>query len=303
MFPIAAVALKHVDAFSLTSLRYGAAALVFLALLKSFEGTFDAGGRRKELFILGSLGFAGFNLLSYEGLAHTHPQNAALIVALQPLITAIGLWLTSRQVPAKTTFAAMAVALFGVGLVITRGHPGTLLHGGGVGGDLLVLVGCALWIAYTLGARRFPEFSPLRYTALTCAYGTLTILAVTAVALAVGHAHIPSAGDLGAVWWQILYIFALGAVVAVLAWNEGVRTIGPANGALFLNLVPIISFAIAIAVQGYDPNGWELIGAAITIGALVFANLAARKRATAPVPAPPARRRPSGVPARAGRSA
>ena len=38
--------------------------------------------------MLGSLGFAGFNLLSYAGLEHTHPQNAALIIALQPLITA-----------------------------------------------------------------------------------------------------------------------------------------------------------------------------------------------------------------------
>ena len=36
----------------------------------------------------------------------------------------------------------------------------------------------------------------------------------------------------------------------MLAWNEGVRRIGPANGALFLNLVPIISFAIAITHPG-----------------------------------------------------
>ena len=65
-------------------------------------------------------------------------------------------------------------------------------------------------------------------------------------------------------------------MVAVLAWNEGVRRIGPANGALFLNLVPVISFAIAITIQGYDPNGWELLGAALTIAALVYANLRGR---------------------------
>ena len=80
--------------------------------------------------MLGSLGFAGFNLLSYAGLEHTEPQNAALIIALQPLITAIALWLTTRKVPARATFAAMAVALFGVSLVITRGKPGTLFSGG-----------------------------------------------------------------------------------------------------------------------------------------------------------------------------
>ena len=72
----------------------------------------------------------------------------------------------------------MAVALFGVTLVITRGKPGTLLHGDGRAGDLLVLVGVASLVAYTLGARRFPDFSPLRYTALSATGGTLTILAV-----------------------------------------------------------------------------------------------------------------------------
>ena len=164
-------------------------------------------------------------------------------------------------------------------LVITRGKPGTLLHGEGHLGELLVLIGCVSWIAYTLGARRFADFSPLRYTALSATYGTITIFAATAIALATGWEHVPSLADLGATWWHTLYIIAAGAVIAVLAWNEGVRRIGPANAALFLNLVPIISFAIAIAIQGYDPNAFELVGALITIGALVYANLAGRDQA------------------------
>src|SRR3954447_18024065 len=271
MFPIAASAVTHIDPFSLTAIRYGVAAVVFLALLKVFEGNLRADGRHRELFVLGSLGFAGFNLLSYVGLEHTHPQNAALIVALQPLITALGLWLTTRKVPTRHTFAAMALALLGVTLVITKGQPGTLLHGTGHGGELLVLLGCVFWIVYTLGARRFPDYTPLRYTAISAAYGTLTIFAITAVVGLTGGLRFENGGGL---WWQTLYIIFIGAVVAVLAWNEGVRRIGPANGALFLNLVPVISFAIAIVVSGYEPNGFELLRALITIGALIYANLA-----------------------------
>src|SRR4051812_33978993 len=173
MFPIAAEALNHVDPYTLTTVRYGVATVVFVALLKVVEGNLSTRGRGRELFLLGSVGFAGFNLLSYAGLEYTHPQNAALIIALQPLITALGLWLTTRKVPSRAVFAAMFVALVGVGLVITKGHPSTLLHGGGTGGELLVLIGCVCWIVYTLGARRFTEFSPLRYTALSAVYGTL----------------------------------------------------------------------------------------------------------------------------------
>src|SRR4051812_8933092 len=209
MFPIAASALKDIDPYTLTAIRYGIAALIFLAMLKLLEGKLDAGGRHKELFILGSVGFAGFNLLSYAGLEHTEPQNAALIVALQPLVTAVGLWLTTRQVPPKTTFVAMAVALFGVTLVITKGKPGSLLHGEGHGGELMVLVGCIGWIVYTLGARRFPDFTPLRYTAISCAYGTLTIIAITAIVALTGGTHLHATGTLAL---QTVYIIAAGAV-------------------------------------------------------------------------------------------
>jgi drug/metabolite transporter (DMT)-like permease len=65
-------------------------------------------------------------------------------------------------------------------------------------------------------------------------------------------------------------------VTAVLAWNGGVRRIYAANGALFMNLVPVVAFTIAIA-QGYRPGAVELLGALLTIGALVFANLAGRQ--------------------------
>ena len=230
--------------------------------------------------MLGSLGFAGFNLLSYVGLEHTQPQNAALIVALQPLVTAVALWITTRQLPARATFVAMAVALFGVTLVITARQARHAAErrgprGRAAGADRLRVVD-------RLHARR----APLR---------GLLAAALHGAERHVRHDHdlrrhrdrgrasaastLPSPADVGAVWWHTLYIIAAGAVIAVLAWNEGVRRIGPANAALFLNLVPIISFAIAIAIQGYDPNVFELLGALITIGALVYANLAGRDQA------------------------
>src|SRR3954451_17686795 len=70
MFPIAASALHRVDAFPLTAIRYGIAAPVFVALLLAVKArkALTFAGRGAELFVLGSIGFAGFNLLSYVGL-------------------------------------------------------------------------------------------------------------------------------------------------------------------------------------------------------------------------------------------
>jgi drug/metabolite transporter (DMT)-like permease len=285
MFPVAASAIHHVDAFHLTAVRYLVATAIFLGLLALIEGgrALLPQGRALELFVLGTLGFAGFNLLTYLALEHTRPQDASLIVATSPLLTALAVWLTTRQKPTRTTVVAMAVALLGVILVITHGDPSALLSGDGRAGDLLVLGGVASFVAYTTGARRFGDFSPLRYTALSATGGTLTILAVTAILTLTGTYPLPSAADWGDAWTQTVYIILAGAVIGVLAWNEGVRRIGAANGALFMNLVPVVTFAVEIG-RGYRPGEFEILGALLTIAALVFANLAARAK-TVRVPA------------------
>jgi drug/metabolite transporter (DMT)-like permease len=286
MFPIADSAINHVNPFHLTAIRYLIASVGFLALLWAFEGAraLRLDGRGLELFLYGSAGFAGFNLLAFAGLEHTTPEHAALIVATSPLMTLLASAALARKAPSKTTFAFVILALAGVLMVIGHGDPSAVFNGGVNGGDLLVLLGTASFVVYTLGARRFADFSALRYTALSAPLGTITILAVTEVATLAGWYSAPSAADVAAIWWQMLYVILIGAIAAVLAWNEGVRRLGAPNAALFMNLVPVVAFAIAI-VRGYDPDAAELGGAALTVAALIGANLAARQDSLRPVSA------------------
>jgi drug/metabolite transporter (DMT)-like permease len=277
MFPIAAHAIGHVEPFHLTALRYGLASLIFVALLWRLEGlrSLRPDGRGLRLWILGTLGFAGFNLLSYIGLEHTGPRNAALIVPTMPLLTALVRWMRDGVRPAVTTIGATALALLGVVLVISHGDPGTLGQGGVGTGSLLVLAGVFGWVLYTLGAADFPEWSPLRYTALSAVPGTISIFAITEVATLVGWVSAPSLAEVGAVWPELAFIVVMGAVAAVLAWNSAIRALGAQNGSLFINLVPVTAFVISIG-GGYRPGPVELSGAALTIAALVGGNLLAR---------------------------
>jgi drug/metabolite transporter (DMT)-like permease len=279
MFPIARPTLERVDAFHLTAIRYLVASAIFAALLVAIEGrrALRTEGRALELWLLGTLGFAGFNLLTYVALEHTRPQDAALIVATVPVIMVLVGWILGTATPRRAQLALTAVAFVGVALVISHGDPSRF---GGANGpwELLVLAGVFGWVAYTIGARRFPELSALRYTTLTASLGLLSIVAITAVVTLAGGITTPSLGDLGAVWWRLLYVAVPAAVIAVLAWNDGVRRLGAPNGSLFINLVPVVTFAIAIA-QGYRPGGAELGGAALTIAALVAANLVGRRPA------------------------
>jgi len=276
MFPIADTAVRHVDAAHITAVRYGVASLLFLALLAVAEGraalSFD--GRFGRVLVLGTAGFAGFNLLSYAGLGHTTPQHAALIVATMPVLTVLARWRLAGERPPGPLLAAVGAAFAGVALVVVGDDPAAALHGGT--GDLLVLAAAICWVRYTLAAAsEFPGWSPLRYTALSAAAGTLSILAITGAGDALGLLSPPSGADLAAIGPALAYIVVFGAVLGVLGWNAGVRRLGPADAALFMNLVPVTTFAIE-AARGSQPGPVELAGAGVTLAALVAANLVSR---------------------------
>jgi drug/metabolite transporter (DMT)-like permease len=296
-FPLLKTSLGHMGAVPITAFRYVIATAVFVAVLAAVEGTrslrFD--GRFVRVLVLGSAGFAGFNILANIGLQHTRPQNVALIAGTMPVLALLGTWMRSRVRPAGSALAFAFLAFAGVALVISKGHLGAIVSGNLGSGELFALVAAICWVTYTLGASDFPEWSPLRYATLTTAAGAITNVAITAIVAAAGVEPLPGLGDIGAVWPQLLGIVVPGTLLAVLAWNDAVHRLGPPNAALFMNLVPVTTFGISVA-QGYRFQAVEIAGALITVGALVGANLAARRPGRAvsrePVQSPVAGARP-----------
>jgi drug/metabolite transporter (DMT)-like permease len=278
-FVVGKSALARVDSFWLTTMRYAGAAVLLLGLLAVAEGVgaLSPRGRLRELVLLGTLGFAGFNLLAYTGLEHARPESASLIVALSPLLTALVLWIRDRVRPSRATFVCLLIALAGVSLVISGGHPSTLWHGSLGVGDLLVLGGVLSFILYTIGAGDHRDLSALRYTALTAALGWPAIAAATLVGTASGWLSAPGGDDWVAITPELAYLALPGAVIAVLCWNAAVERLGPQTTSLFGNLIPVSTFTIE-TIRGYRPSLVELVGALITVGALVANNLLTRPR-------------------------
>ena len=281
MFQAVKVVLATLDPYYLTVFRYGIAGSVLLLILFLTEGCGSLAELRRDprrgwLFFYGTMGFAGFSLLTFEGLRSTSPQQAAVISNMQPLMTALVLWLIRGSRPARGTLVCVVVAFAGCVVVAGHGELGKLAQGGNVVGDLLVLAGAFSWVVYTLGAARFPDWSPLRYTALSCGLGTLSIFFIAALATWSGHAHVPSLVQLVGVFWYMLFIIVMSSVVAVLLWNVGVRAVGALNATLFATFVPVVVFAIGI-FAGQRSTATEYLGAAMVIGAVVSNNLLARR--------------------------
>jgi drug/metabolite transporter (DMT)-like permease len=278
MFPVAKSALPSLDPYYMTLIRYGLAALVFPLFLVLREGwrAFSLEGRPLTLFFLGALGFAGFNLLAFAALVHTRPEHGAVIMATMPMITVLLTWLLKGVRPKGFTLAMVALAFAGVFLVITGGHPTRAFGGGQAKWDLLFLGGAFCWVSYTMGAQLFPAWSPLRYTTITCAFGAAAIGAVTLLLTWNHSISTPTFDTLVNLRWTIAYLVVLGALVAVLSWNSGIRMLGAVNGVLFINFVPITAFVIGV-VLGHAFGVGEILGAILVISALVANNLHLRR--------------------------
>ncbi len=269
LLQVAKPILEVLDPVWLNVLRYAASAPVFVIVLLLIEGrralSFD--GHALRMAALGTIGFAGFG-----------------IVALMPLVSALVARLRGAARVSPLTMACMLLGVLGVLVTASRGDPMSILHGGVGAAEALVLTGVACWVVYTQGAARFPSWSPLRYTALSCVASLPGFALIAAGASAAGWVAVPVALAAN-VWWGLGYIVIFATVLAMLGWNAGIRRLGPINGVLFINLLPVSAFAIGVAI-GARFSSAEVTGAAMVVASLVLSNLEARRRgASAPMQA------------------
>ena len=151
-FPVAKTAYAVVDVFHVNAVRYGGAVILLLPLLAWREGLaalrYDGHGRAVSL--AGIIGLGCSPSLVYGGLSLTRPEIVAIIVATQPAMTALALWVLRGQRPARFTLATIALAFFGVVTVVTGWQLHFLADAREVLGSILVIIGGGSWVYYTI---------------------------------------------------------------------------------------------------------------------------------------------------------
>src|SRR5512134_11127 len=278
-FPIAKSAFAAVDPYHVSAIRYGVATLLLVPVVAAAEGAAALRyyGRAWPASVLGVIGMTCSTILVFAGLDITRPEHAAIIVSLQPSMTAIADWWLRGRRPANFTIGCIVAAFAGVVLVVTGGNPALGLSRQEIVGDLLVLVGAACWVVYTMGTERFRGWSALKFTVLTLIPGSIVLVAGTAVLVALGVAQVPTAAAAASVAPQLAFLALFGVAAAMLMWNAGTQRIGALNAMLMQNLMPVIVFAIQFG-QGQRFEPAELLGAGLVIGALIANNLYLRAK-------------------------
>jgi drug/metabolite transporter (DMT)-like permease len=288
MFPVAHAAFVHLDPFYFTMIRYGTVTLLLMAALLWKEGrrAFRFEGNGGRLWFYGTMAFAVYNLLIFLGQdwkGEPGIMAASVGEALMPMISvAIG-WLFFRKKTHPFTVGCVLAALAGAFLVITKGHFAAFFAAAEqVVPSLFILLAVTGWVLYTMGAGRFPGWSALRYSTLSCMLGTATAGAVTAVMTLAGAAAVPSAGDVAAAAPHMLFMIAFPGFIALLGWNAGVKRLSPLSGLLFINFVPVTTIAVSL-FQGHAVTGFDVAGTGLIILALlsqyIFASRTGREAA------------------------
>jgi drug/metabolite transporter (DMT)-like permease len=285
MFPVMTDALRHIDPFTFTSLRYLIAGTGFAILLLRREGLQALRPDGESLpvaWLLGSVGFCGFGSFVFLGQqlgGEEGALNASIMMATQPMMGLLVNALVRRSAPPLLSLAFVAISFSGVALVITRGDLRAAWdapqHYAASG---LIVLGALCWVVYTFGSAYFTRLSALKYTTLTTWLGLTTIVGVNVLLVAIHAVRTPTFAAIRAIVPHLLYMGPVAGFVAILCWISGNRALGPMNGVLFMDVVPITAFAVS-AATGVVPNGAQLVGVALTASALVLNNLYLRQRA------------------------
>lgn len=234
---IAAPEMPH---FTLAALRFWVAAGVLVPLLWRSAGGWPRLRPRDYAAsaLLAIFGLVIYNLAFLGALEQIPAGRAALVVALNPILTAVAMALIFGERLAIHRWFGILLALAGVWTVLAKGDPSTLLQRVGRG-EVLMLGAALSWAIYTIVGRLVLDTeqapSPLALTTVTTIWGALLL----SLGIPFEWDRWIAAEISGATWLAIAYLGAGGTALAFVWYAQGLRTLGAARTAVFNNLVPV----------------------------------------------------------------
>ena len=178
------------------------------------------------------------------------------LVALQPLLAALGAWLLLRERPLPATLAGMAIA-FGGALVLVAGDLG---ERDPLGGDLLAILAAALMSGYLVAGRRVRRrFSNLTYGASVYSVAAVVLL------LAVAASGTPLTGHPAEAYLLIVALAAGPQLVGHNALNWALGALPAATVAVVTLGEPVGATVIAAVLLDEWPSASEVAGSIVVL--------------------------------------
>ena len=196
------------------------------------------------LFALGALGFAGFNGLFYVSGHYTTAVNLGILQGAIPGLVLFGAFLAHGARITRMQAIGVGVTVIGVATVASGGNLSGLAGLGVNPGDGLMIIACVLYAGYTVALRNRPATSALGLFTVLAASALVTSLPMVAVEVYLGQFHWPTPKG----WLVVGLITLFPSFLAQIFFMNGVEAIGPGRAGVFVNLVPVFSAILAVAI-------------------------------------------------------
>jgi drug/metabolite transporter (DMT)-like permease len=254
------------EPLSYATVRYGLAALVFVALALATERTLRFARTDLPLLALAAV-ILWLNQLAFVfALDATTASTIGLVLGAIPIFAALIGLVVGTERPSGRFWAAALVSFAGVGLV-AAGSGGELSTD--VKGIALGLATAATWAAYSVAAGPLMRtYSPSRMSAIVVP-GAWIAIAVSGVGQTSDQAwSVP--------WeiWPLLVLATLGPLVLTnVLWFRSIHRIGANRATLAANLQPFVAALLAVVLLSESITALQILG-----GALIALGLVAVRR-------------------------
>jgi drug/metabolite transporter (DMT)-like permease len=239
------------------SVRFAVAGAVLLVLAALAKQRLPRGRKLLAVAALGGVGYVGESACYFLALQRTSAGLTALLLYVYPALVVLLAAAVARRAPDRFTLGLVALALAGTALTI--GRPG----GGALLGVALGLAAAATYSIYiVVSAHVVSGLAPLAVSGVVMAAAGLvdgTAALVVRPALP-QHAH---------GWAAVVGVALVGSVVAVWAFFEGLRRLGPSDTAVVSTLEPVVSVVLGAVVLGEAFGGLQVVGGVLVLAAVV----------------------------------
>jgi drug/metabolite transporter (DMT)-like permease len=217
---------------------------------------------------LGVVGVFGFNLFFFLGMETSSAINGALIMGLNPLLTAILGYLILGDKPSNRQLVAFPVGIAGVAIVVLGAGAQLTVSVG----DIYLVIATLNWALYNVLVKKM---MPKNVSGIANTAGIMTFGAIALSIAAFMHGGSVSFPGIHA-GTALLMMSLGGGVLAYLFWNASISHLGPSKAAIFMNLVPVTTMIIA-AFEHMPPTHAQLFGAFLIISAVTFSSVSLSK--------------------------
>ena len=229
-------------ALFLNGIRWVISAVEFGMLLLLTGQGFVLIKKWREFSLLGFVGIFIFSAFTYLGLKSVPASQAGMIAGLESVTMLLSAVIFLRERPRFMRWVGVIISVLGVFLLLqlgnTNGHLSVNL------GDADLFVAALAWGVYSgLGSKLGSDLDSLTLTSGAAIYGAIPSGVAALYSLRTASFHMTREQ-----WLVLIYISTAATVAAYFLWTIGVKRLGVSGSAPFLNLLPIWTVILGIAI-------------------------------------------------------